>query len=1792
MLEDMANNLTESSIVIDVGANIGNHSLYLASVTGCKVIAFEPNESLCKALKESIKVNNLTQSVTVHSVGVYSETGFAKFKTYDESNLGGNSIEIVEKSESEFEVVALDDFLQEKGINAIKVDVEGMEYEVIKGASNLIKQYLPNLYIECQELESYERVSNYLEGFGYLTTKTFNATPTHLFIHESKLTLDQKLEIALHQATKNDYRLAQEISSLKIKLNDANLKYRQATQNIDTYKTRLSELEAQKTQFNDEYQELLVKHQSSQQQLENLREELNASESLKQDILKDQSEHKTKLVEEITALEQNLIMLESELTRVEEKKLEADTKLKLISKEITELKQNVLKLNESLQSVLQDLGAAESAKKTLSEQLSYVQEKYEQLQVSSKSEVESLNKATNELSTALVEFQTKASLLTEQLSDLKLDRNQVVKEYADYRKKTDGQIKQASKALSEKKVELIKLQSDLNFKSTELEALKKTIADEENTHKAQRDAIKELETRITHLESETIKKDAELFKSTEMLKQLTVINETLEEDVSTLKEEKNQALQNSLAAQSELESLSSELNQAQLKYRSITEQYNELNEFIDSQQTLIEAAQREAEKTKRDASTQQLQNKKVLAKAQSEIEFLRIKKQQAEERLVRTRNYLSFRLGYAILEARKSFTGMLKLPFVIWKLRKEHLSRKKNKATENFKSATNNLLFSAPTLGLPSFQNKQVRQVHPQDLVSEFSQMTDLKVACIMDEFTFTSYEPTATLFQLTPKFWEQELQGFKPDLVFIESAWRGKEDLWGNKVGHCAQEVQDIVAWANKNKVPTIFWNKEDPIHFETFLNTARLFDYVFTTDIDCINRYKAALGHERIYFLPFAAQPQHSNPIEKYERKDAFCFAGAYYVRYPDRTRDLGSFIAELPEYRPVEIYDRNFGKDDPNYQFPKEYQPFIVGTLPFEEIDKAYKGYHYAINLNSIKQSQTMFARRIYELLASNTITVSNFSRGIRLLFGDLVVVSDSGEEVLERVKTISQSPEHLRKHKLAALRKVMLEHTYQDRLAYIISKIQGRAVSSWQPNTVVIAYAKNQDQYLAILNNFERQTLENKTLCVVLSNNALLKLIEENRDEVSGDVKLVTLSQMNNVTMGDWLESVEWIAPMVPDDYYGPNYLMDLVLATRYVESDLITKSTHYVRPESGELKLAWPNRQYKYVQACPIRSSLIRCSLVRDENARDWLKSLYTKEISASVAYQAFAIDEFNYCKNGLSIPNQEVLETVNDLVDLDVGISVDKLLAKAEAIQPAEKQQDQAPVWQAEELSELFKEPKNKKAEVSLQDNALHIKSNLQDGQNEYLYATKDFTLNELGYSKQAEFYLETTPGLNIQLVLLFLDSNKQRISHVIKPANRNQQAEIPIGTEFVRFGIRVYATGEADVKALVLGHRPLIPGEVIGQSETLLLTNHYPSYEDLYRNGFVHTRVLAYKEQGVNVDVYRLRKDQGLSYHEFKNIDVITGSQQALDKLIKNGQYKSILVHFLDADMWEVLKNHIDKINIFVWVHGAEIQPWHRREYNYTNEQDLNKAKQQSDIRMSFWRSLLKEIPENLKLIFVSKYFAEEVMEDIGFRLPESHFEIIHNPIDTEIFTYETKPVEQRTKILSIRPYASRKYANDLSVKAILELSKKPFFNELEFRMIGDGVLFDETLDPIKKFTNVIIERRFLTQIEIAKLHKDYGVFLCPTRMDAQGVSKDEAMSSGLVPISNGVTAIPEFIDEYSGILVPGEDYIGMANGIASLYEDLNLFNELSSGAAQRVRRQTNKTIIIDAEVHLFNGD
>jgi glycosyltransferase involved in cell wall biosynthesis len=139
---------------------------------------------------------------------------------------------------------------------------------------------------------------------------------------------------------------------------------------------------------------------------------------------------------------------------------------------------------------------------------------------------------------------------------------------------------------------------------------------------------------------------------------------------------------------------------------------------------------------------------------------------------------------------------------------------------------------------------------------------------------------------------------------------------------------------------------------------------------------------------------------------------------------------------------------------------------------------------------------------------------------------------------------------------------------------------------------------------------------------------------------------------------------------------------------------------------------------------------------------------------------------------------------------------------------------------------------------------------------------------------------------------------------------------------------------------------------------------------------------------------------------------------------------------------------------------------------------------------------------------------------------------------------------------VLFLATHESFVALNDLAVAAVLALRDKPWFARMRFTFVGDGPLFEAILAPLRPLANVSIRRGFLRQEEIARLHGEHGVFLVPTRLDTQGVSRDEAMASALVPVTNTVYAVPEFGDAHCAGLAPADDAAALAREIAAMVE------------------------------------
>lgn len=183
-----------------------------------------------------------------------------------------------------------------------------------------------------------------------------------------------------------------------------------------------------------------------------------------------------------------------------------------------------------------------------------------------------------------------------------------------------------------------------------------------------------------------------------------------------------------------------------------------------------------------------------------------------------------------------------------------------------------------------------------------------------------------------------------------------------------------------------------------------------------------------------------------------------------------------------------------------------------------------------------------------------------------------------------------------------------------------------------------------------------------------------------------IHLLNSEQARDMLIGGLDTKADLVAGMIAEDYYGPNYLEDMALATLYTQAELIGKAARYAW-EGGGFQLKQPDDAYHQVQSLPARAAAIRCQTIAKENILKWVQSLDTRRLQAD---HGLAIDEFNYCEQGAAADAAQVREKVDDLPGLNTGISIDSLLERAERIPPESNRHDDCPRLTGQQLAGDF----------------------------------------------------------------------------------------------------------------------------------------------------------------------------------------------------------------------------------------------------------------------------------------------------------------------------------------------------------------------------------------------------------------------------------------------------------------------------------------------------------------------
>lgn len=179
LLERMSVYLSADAVVLDVGANIGNHAVFWALINGAKVIAVEPNPEALSYLRANISLNHLADSIDVCATAAGSDVGTADVCERTTGNLGRT---ILSYGSGPLPVTTVDRIVGSTKISLIKIDVEGAEASVLAGASGVLSRDRPPVICEAADSQYVDAIDAVLVPLGYIRGEENLAwTPTYLW---------------------------------------------------------------------------------------------------------------------------------------------------------------------------------------------------------------------------------------------------------------------------------------------------------------------------------------------------------------------------------------------------------------------------------------------------------------------------------------------------------------------------------------------------------------------------------------------------------------------------------------------------------------------------------------------------------------------------------------------------------------------------------------------------------------------------------------------------------------------------------------------------------------------------------------------------------------------------------------------------------------------------------------------------------------------------------------------------------------------------------------------------------------------------------------------------------------------------------------------------------------------------------------------------------------------------------------------------------------------------------------------------------------------------------------------------------------------------------------------------------------------------------------------------------------------------------------------------------------------------------------------------------------------------
>jgi len=320
-----------------------------------------------------------------------------------------------------------------------------------------------------------------------------------------------------------------------------------------------------------------------------------------------------------------------------------------------------------------------------------------------------------------------------------------------------------------------------------------------------------------------------------------------------------------------------------------------------------------------------------------------------------------------------------------------------------------------------------------------------LKMALVADDLTRVCLSHECRTMSVTPWNYKPVFKFWKPDILFVETTWRGRWNSWRYKMASYAdhpernnRDLARAVAAARDANIPAVFWNREDGVHFDRFIDSAKLFDRVLTVDERMLPRYREALGpDEKIGVMMFAASSTlHAPRPDDVLRRASFIGSYSSQTHLERRLWQDKMFLSA--EAIGMTVYDRNSGRRATHYRYPDHPWIEVRSAIPHGMTAEIYRRHAINLNVNTITDSRTAFSRRLVEIIAVGGLALTNLTPAVSNMFEKYCVATNDAEkakQVFERISHEGLSKNDIQKTR-AGSDCVMRYHTWRHRLDQVL------------------------------------------------------------------------------------------------------------------------------------------------------------------------------------------------------------------------------------------------------------------------------------------------------------------------------------------------------------------------------------------------------------------------------------------------------------------------------------------------------------------------------------------------------------------------------------------------------------------------------------------------------------------------------------------------------------------------------------------------------------------------------------